>query len=154
MKINGKNIEAVADPGSYLAVRRTWQDGDTLAIGLPMGLWQEQLPGDASVTSVFYGPVLLAANLGAGPADGPMKVIHSGSTIPKDLPKADKLPEVKVPEGKDTVKPEDWVQVDSAADLRFKAAAATGSIDVTAMYKIRDERYSVYWQTTNPKEQS
>jgi len=154
VKINGKNIEAVADPGSYLAVRRTWQDGDTLAIGLPMGLWQEQLPGDASVTSVFYGPVLLAANLGAGPADGPMKVIHSGSTIPKDLPKADKLPEVKVPEGKDTVKPEDWVQVDSAADLRFKAAAATGSIDVTAMYKIRDERYSVYWQTTNPKEQS
>ena len=154
VKINGRNIEAVADPGSYLAVRRIWQDGDTLSVGLPMGLWQEALPGDASVTAVLYGPVLLAASLGAGPANGPTKVINSGSTIPKDLPKADKLPEVKAPEGKDTIKPEDWVQVDSAANLRFKATAATGTLDVTAMYKIRDERYSVYWQTTNPKEQS
>jgi hypothetical protein len=37
--------------------------------------------------SVLYGPLALAANLGAAPADGPLRVIHSGDTVPKNLPK-------------------------------------------------------------------
>ena len=154
VKINGRILESVADPGSYLAIRRVWQDGDTLALGLPMDLRQEPLPGDASVTAVLYGPLVLAAKLGAGPTEGPSKVIHSGDTVPKNLPPAEKLPEVKATAGKDIAKPDDWVQVESSVDLRFKASGANGSIDLTAMYKIRDERYSVYLQTSSQKEQS
>ena len=154
VKINGRSQEAVADPGSYLAIRRVWQDGDTLSVGLPMGLRQEPLPGDASVTAVLYGPLVLAARLGAGPADGPGKIIHSGETVPKNLPPAEKLPEVKALAGKDNVKPDDWIQVNSADELHFNAAGASGAYDLTAMYKIRDERYSVYWQTSNSKKLS
>src|SRR5271157_8952 len=154
VKINGRSLEAVADPGSYLAVRRVWQDGDTVTVGLPMGLRQEPLAGDASVTAALYGPLLLAARLGAGPADGPGKIIHSGATVPENLPPAEKLPEVKAPAGKDRVNADDWIQVNSAAELRFKATCASGAYDLAAMYRIRDERYSVYWQTSNPKEQS
>jgi hypothetical protein len=154
IKVNGRSLEAVADPGSYLAIRRIWQDGDTLTVALPMELRQEPLPGDASVTAVLYGPLVLATKLGAGPTDESSRVIHSGETVPKNLPPAEKLPEVKEAAGKDSVKTENWVQVQSSADLRFKASGASGALDLTAMYKIRDERYSVYLQTSSPKEQS
>ena len=154
VKINERSLEAVADPGSYLAIRRVWQDGDTLTVRLPMELRQESLPGDESVAAVLYGPLVLAAKLGAGPADGPGKIIHSGATVPQNLPPGEKLPEVKALAGRDSVKPDDWIQVNSAAELRFNAAGASGAYDLTAMYRIRDERYSVYWQTSNPKEQS
>jgi hypothetical protein len=119
-----------------------------------MELRQEPLPGDASVTAVLYGPLVLATKLGAGPTDESSRVIHSGETVPKNLPPAEKLPEVKEAAGKDSVKTENWVQVQSSADLRFKASGASGALDLTAMYKIRDERYSVYLQTSSPKEQS
>lgn len=154
VKINGRTLEAVADPGSYLAIRRVWQDGDTIAVSLPMELRPEPLPGDASVTAVLYGPLALAAKLGAGPTDQASRIVHGRPTSPPNLPPAGKLPEVGAAAGKDNVKPDEWVQVDSSSDLRFKASGATGSLDLTAMYKIRDERYSVYFQTSNSKEQS
>jgi DUF1680 family protein len=153
IKLNGRTLEAVADPGSYLAIRRKWQDGDTLSVVLPMELRQEPLPGDASVTAVLYGPLVLAAKLGAGPTDESNRIIHSGETVPKNLPPAEKLPEVKGASGKDSVKTENWVQIESSADLRFKASGANGVLDLTPMYKIRDERYSVYLQTSSPREQ-
>jgi hypothetical protein len=152
IKLNGRNLEAVADPGSYLAIRRIWQDGDTLTVSLPMELSQEPLHGDASATAVLYGPLVLAAKLGAAPTDEPSRIIHSGETVPKNLPPAEKLPVVKAEAGKDSAKIDNWVQVESAADLRFKASGASGALDLTAMYKIRDERYSVYLQTSTPKE--
>lgn len=154
IKLNGKSLESVGDPGSYVAVRRIWQDGDTLTVSLPMELRQEPLPGDASATAVLYGPLVLAAKLGAGPTDESSRIIHSGETVPKNLPPVEKLPEVKGAAGKDSDKTENWVQVESSADLRFKASGASGTLDLTAMYKIRDERYSVYLQTSSAKEPS
>ncbi len=148
VKVNGKSLESVADPGSYLAIRRVWQDGDVLTVGLPMALRQESLVGDTSVVAALYGPLVLAVKLGAGPTDEPNRVIHSGETVPKNLPPAEKLPELKAGTGKNSGKADDWLQVESSADLRFKASGATASLDLTAMYKIRDERYSVYMRAS------
>ena len=85
VKINGRPIEAMADPGSYLAIRRIWQDGDTITVSLPMELRQEPLPGDDSVTAALYGPLVLAADLGAGPPDGPRKVVHGRPQSPENF---------------------------------------------------------------------
>jgi DUF1680 family protein len=68
----------MADPGSYLTIRKTWQDGDTVNICLPMQLRQEALLGDDSVTAALYGPLVLAADLGTGLAGEPSKVILGG----------------------------------------------------------------------------
>jgi len=151
VKINNQALEAVADPGSYLAIRRIWQDGDTIGVSLPMELRQEALPGDDSVTAVLYGPLVLAADLGAGPPDGPMRVIHSGDTVPKNLPAADPLPKAAAGAGS---KADQWVQVESVPELRFKAAGEGAKYQLMPMYRIRDQRYAVYWQTGNPKKGS
>jgi hypothetical protein len=116
-----------------------------------MELRQEALPGDDSVTAVLYGPLVLAADLGAGPPDGPMRVIHSGDTVPKNLPAADPLPKAAAGAGS---KADQWVQVESVPELRFKAAGEGAKYQLMPMYRIRDQRYAVYWQTGNPKKGS
>ena len=149
VKINGRASEAVADSGSYLAIRRVWQDGDTINITLPMELRQEALPGDDSVTAVLYGPLVLAADLGPGPADGPSKVIHSGATAPDNLPSPDPLPKTFADPG---IGPDQWVQTESKAELRFKVAGEGAKYELMPMYQIRDQRYAVYCQIGNTKE--
>ena len=149
VKINGRASEAVADSGSYLAIRRVWQDGDTISITLPMELRQEALPGDDSVTAVLYGPLVLAADLGPGPADGPSKVIHSGATAPDNLPSPDPLPKTFADPG---IRPDQWVQTESKSELRFKVAGEGAKYELMPMYQIRDQRYAVYCQIGNTKE--
>jgi hypothetical protein len=151
VKVNGRPLEAVADPGSYLAIRRVWQDGDTISVSLPMQLRQEPLPGDDSVTAALYGPLVLAADLGAGPTDTPNRVIHSGDTVPKNLPAASPLPKAAaVPDAN----AKQWIQVESAPELRFTATGEGAKFPMMPMYRIADQRYSVYWQMQSPKKQS
>jgi hypothetical protein len=151
IKVNGRPLEAVADPGSYLAIRRVWQDGDTISVSLPMQLRQEPLPGDDSVTAALYGPLVLAADLGAGPTDTPNRVIHSGDTVPKNLPAASPLPKAAaVPDAN----AKQWIQVESAPELRFTATGEGAKFPMMPMYRIADQRYSVYWQMQSPKKQS
>ena len=145
VKVNGRPLEAEADPGSYLAIRRVWKDGDTISLSLPMQLRTEPLAGDDSVTAAMYGPLVLAADLGAGPLDGPGKIIPDGSTVPKGLAKPDALPKAAGA---------DWVTLESAGELRFKAAGESGKLDVLPMYKVKDQKYSVYWQLASGTEQS
>ena len=151
VKINGHPLEAVGDPVSYLAIRRVWQNGDTVSIKLPMALRQESLPGDDSVNAVLYGPVVLAANLGTGPEDGPNRVIHSGNTFPEHLPVPDPLPKAAAGSGMGS---ESWVQPESTSEPRFTAAGEKANYAMMPLNQIRDQRYSVYWQMQATKRQS
>ena len=97
-----------------------------------MTLRTEGLLGDGTMRAAMYGPLALAANVGAGPVDGPMK-FGGYDTAPKALPPAEAAPEA----------PADGVEVVSAKELRFKA----GTLEVMPMYRIADEKYAVYWKT-------
>jgi hypothetical protein len=143
VRVNGKPLEAVADPGSYLAIRRVWQNGDTIQLSLPMELRQETLAGEDSVAAALYGPLVLAADLGAGPTDEANRVIHSGDTAPGKLAEPGSLPKAAARAG---AQAEQWVEIASAAELRFRAAGQGAHFDLMPMYRIGDQRYSVYWQ--------
>jgi DUF1680 family protein len=151
VKINGRPLDAIADPGSYLAIRRIWQDGDTISMSLPMQLHQESLLGDDSVAAALYGPLVLAADLGAGPSDEPSRIIHSGDTSPKNQPVASPLPKIAAKPDANT---KQWIQVESPSELRFAAAGDNTKYKLMPMYQISDQRYSVYWQLQSQKKQS
>ncbi len=144
VKINGDPLVAIADPGSYLALRKVWQQGDTITLTLPMGLRQEALPGDDSVIAPLYGPLVLATDLGAGPPDGPMRVVHGRRTAPEHLPPPEPLLEVAA--ARDTNVPQ-WLQVES--ELRFTAAGEKARYHLAPLYSIAGQRYSVYWKVQN-----
>jgi hypothetical protein len=147
VKINGHLLEAMADPRSYLALRKTWQDGDTITVSLPMELRQETLPGDDSVAAALYGPLVLAADLGTPPPDESNRVIHGRDTVPKSLPPASSLPKVAATPDAGT---NQWIQVDSPSELRFTAAGENAKSHLMPMYEISNQRYSVYWQAESP----
>jgi hypothetical protein len=48
----------------------------------------------------------------------------------------------------------DWVRTESGGELRFKAGTDSGSLDVSPMYAVKDQRYAVYWQMAGGKKQS
>ena len=71
--------------------------------------------------------------------------------LAKNLPAASPLPKAAAGSDAET---KQWVQVESAPELRFTAAGDGAKYQLMPMYRIRDQRYSVYWQTGNPKAQS
>jgi DUF1680 family protein len=140
VRVNGRDLEAFAEAGSYLSLTREWQDGDKVEISLPMQLRTEQLAGDTALHAALYGPLLLAAKLGAGPKDGLLK-IGGYDTGPKaaDLPAPAPAPA--------PTEATEWIDVTSPKDLDFSSKTSDGPLAVTPMYRITDEKYAVYWQT-------
>ena len=61
VKINGKVKKTKAQPGSYLTISRKWKDGDTVELQMPFKFYLEPVMDQQNIASLFYGPVLLAA---------------------------------------------------------------------------------------------
>jgi len=59
--INGKKVNVKAVPGSYLTLNRTWKDGDIVELRMPFKFYLEPVMDQQNIASLFYGPVLLAA---------------------------------------------------------------------------------------------
>ncbi|MCC7492454.1 MAG: glycoside hydrolase family 127 protein [Fimbriimonadaceae bacterium] len=64
VQVNGEPVALSGLPGSYVAVRRTWRDGDRVTLELPLALRCEAMPDNADRLAVLYGPLVLAADLG------------------------------------------------------------------------------------------
>jgi DUF1680 family protein len=61
VKINGKSEKIKAQPGSYLTLNRKWKDGDVIELRMPFQFHLEPVMDQQNITSLFYGPILLAA---------------------------------------------------------------------------------------------
>jgi len=61
VKINGKDEAVKAEPGSYLTISRKWKDGDKVELRMPFHFYLEPVMDQQNIASLFYGPVLLAA---------------------------------------------------------------------------------------------
>jgi hypothetical protein len=138
VRINGRELEAFAQPGSYLSLTREWRDGDKIELSLPMQLRSEPLLGDSTMRVALYGPLVLAADLGAGPKDGPLK-IGGYDSCPRDK-------ELGPPAAAPVAPDADWIEVVSAKDLAFKPVVKDAP-PVKPLYRVTDEKYAVYWNT-------
>ena len=61
VRINGEAQDLASTPGSYLELGREWRDGDRVELRLPMSFHLRPLMDQPNIASIFYGPVLLAA---------------------------------------------------------------------------------------------
>jgi hypothetical protein len=66
--VNGKPVTATPEAG-YAIVTRRWKAGDTLALQLPVALRTESTTDDPDTIAILRGPLVLAADLGAGASD-------------------------------------------------------------------------------------
>ena len=61
VKINGKDVKVNAVPGSYLTLNNKWKNGDTIELRMPFQFHLDPVMDQQNVASLFYGPILLAA---------------------------------------------------------------------------------------------
>ncbi|EJL59944.1 beta-L-arabinofuranosidase domain-containing protein [Flavobacterium sp. CF136] len=61
VKINGKSEKVKAQPGSYLTLNKKWKDGDVIELRMPFQFHLEPVMDQQNIASLFYGPILLAA---------------------------------------------------------------------------------------------
>lgn len=61
VKINGKVEKVKATPGTYLTLNKKWKDGDVIELKMPFEFHLDPVMDQQNIASLFYGPILLAA---------------------------------------------------------------------------------------------
>jgi DUF1680 family protein len=131
--INGEARKVKGTPGSFLAIGRTWQDGDEVAVRFPFTLRLETMPDDEDRIAVFYGPLVLAGDL------GPVEDEHA-----KDR----QYVPVLMSEERS---PEAWLEPVASQVNTFRTVDVGNPRDIVLkpFYQTHDRRYSVYFDLFN-----
>lgn len=133
VQVNGKTQKITETPGSFIAIRRYWEDGDKVTLKMPFTLRLETMPDDTDRVAVMYGPLVLAGDL--GPADDPNA--HTPDYVPYFFT-----------ENRD---PNAWIKPVAGEVNTFKTEGVGKPRDVVLkpFYRTHERRYSVYWDLFN-----
>ncbi len=149
VRLNGHIVEAAADGAGYLAIDRTWADGDRLEIDLPMHVWAWPMPDDPSLLAIMYGPLVLAGKLGGeGLSDDVVYTEKNWFPFPEE--KVARAPDI-VTEQRD---PAAWVRPVAGERLTFRTEGVGRPADVTLVpyHRLWGERYAIYWRVVSEPE--
>jgi DUF1680 family protein len=132
-------IEKALSRSQCVPITRIWRSGDVVHLTLPASLRLERAKDDASLVSIFHGPVLLAGELGS--EDMPTDFADKDANL--------KVAPVDVPDIVNAAAdPADWLEAMPGASLAFKAhdAGAVNGIVFRPVYDIQHQRFSIYWR--------
>ena len=151
LAINGRGEVSANQPGNYLSVRRQWKTGDVVEMRIPLTLRVRQSMDDPGTVSLFFGPVILAGELGrdrmpASDIAGKDAFIHSPAwNVPvfvADEP--DKLISS--------------LKSDSVFPLVFQALMRNLDnekeilVRLAPLYRVHHQRFAVYWKMLSPEQ--
>ncbi len=136
VRVNGSEVPAAPRPSSYAAIRRAWQDGDRVEVRLPMALRTESMPDNPRRIALFFGPTLLAADL--GPLDDP------AATQAFYVP-------VLATDSKPVAA---WAKPVSLAAQTFRTEGVgrPRDVELVPFHRLHDRRYTVYLDLLNRDE--
>ena len=135
VRVNGEPIANAAPASRYLEITRRWQTGDRVEVAFPMSLRTEPMPDNPARLAVFYGPTLLAANL--GPVDDPAAA------------QSDYVP-VLVTANRPVT---DWVKPVTLESRVFRTVGVgrPREVELVPFHHLHDRRYTVYFDTFTPE---
>ncbi len=137
VSINGKKEDVKAPPSSYLALDRTWNDGDKIHVSMPMCLHIAPLPDDPTLQAAMYGPLVLAGRLGT------KGLTHELAYGPLGPDEARAIPVLAIAGSGDSP---DWLEPVKGQTLEFRTVGQATGIELIPFYQLFDERYTVYWK--------
>ncbi len=130
VSVDGKDLGLAGKPTSYLAVRRTWCDGDKVRLSLPMKLHAQPMPDDPSLQAVMFGPIVLAG------------IMDKTTPIVKDL-NTGFLSEA-------SADPAQWLKPVPGKPLTFQTVGQPRPLSFIPLYDVIDQRFGVYWKIVKP----
>jgi DUF1680 family protein len=135
---------------SYLPIARRWQNGDVVELSLPLGLRVRRSMDDPTTVSLFYGPVILAGELGRDQM--PASDIAGKDAFVKALAWPVPVFISATPE-----KPSLPVQPLPDAPLRFEARMTNPvnqqevRVRLAPLHSVHHQRFAVYWKVVAPE---
>lgn len=126
VKVNGKKVAVRTKPSSYISLKRTWKEGDIIEMEMPMRLHTEFMPDNPSKGAILYGPIVLAAELGADDIDDTFGV-------PVFVNPDKKL--------------EKWIKPVEGKQMTFRTIGVGRPEEalLSPLYKIYNQRYAAYF---------
>jgi len=143
--VNGETQETISIPGSYLSLARSWKNGDTIRIEMPLSLHLWRMPDDPHMAAILFGPVVLAGELPTEDlADnkiyGPYHADGKPSSAPDLVPSDENL--------------DIWIKPVAGRPVVFQTVGAGRPDEVTLVpfYELFGKRYALYWNLYTEKE--
>ena len=146
-QLNGQPLTVDAPPGGFAEIRRAWRAGDRLLVTIPMGLRTEALAGWPDKVAIFYGPLVLAGDLGPVPESATYP--YSGEQTANDH-----APTVAVP----VLVSDDVPSVCRALravpgeplTFRTEGIGPPGEVTLRPFKDLSHDYYNVYWDVLTP----
>lgn len=147
IEVNGKPVDVNAIPGSYVTIKRKWNDGDRVDVKLPMHLTSESLPDGSNYKALKYGPIVLAAKVGKDSLQGLFADASRGGHIAA----GELIPQSEMPYflSDRTENTETMVKKVPGKSLTFSATEVLypsefKDLEFIPFYKLHDSRYVIY----------
>lgn len=147
VEINGNKQTVSASPGGYIKLERTWAANDIISVTFPLDLWYEALPDDQNLVSIFYGPVLLAGELGKRGLPFSLRVNANHEYCEDEDP-------IVIPFIDKTATPGELLEKVSDKPLKFTFKQGVGypaGTSIIPLYDLHDQRQTVYFEKTDIK---
>jgi DUF1680 family protein len=139
LKVNGKAVQSLPGPGSYVVLKRTWKSGDTVTLTLPKTLRAEPLPDNPRRVALMWGPLVLAGDLGP---ERPRRGGRPGQAEAAPVFVAAERPVA------------DWLKpvADQPGSFRSDGVGRDRDVDFVPFYRLHRRTYAVYWDLSTPQE--
>jgi DUF1680 family protein len=154
LSVNGQSYPVNASAGDYVAIERTWDKSSEIQLTLPMKVRAEPMPDDPNKVAFFYGPVLLAGELGT-------EGIEDTDPHAKEHGQFDYIPSPAYPAivtddrtSCDYIQPagEPGTFVIRQPVLKVPGSDEAKDVTLLPFYKVHYQRYIVYWDVLGPED--
>jgi DUF1680 family protein len=140
-EVNGKKLELAQDEAGYAGIDREWRNGDAVSITVPMSIRTENLPGVSNTIAFFYGPILLAGEMGTNDLPGHLQEVPNQQDLVWVPAPAAPVLVGELKTIAQSLKPV------SGKPLTFTTGKAgrPEAVTLTPYYRVHHERYNIHW---------
>jgi len=131
VQVNGQKVEA-GEPGSYVAIKREWKEGDQIEIKMPFELREEGFADHPERVAVLDGPLVLGAHI----------------DMNKPLPGIVGRPQTWLKE----LEPVPFEMATFAAPSHVPGEQKIEVLTLEPFYKVYKGKYEVYWDQFTPEQ--
>ena len=149
VKVNGKPVDIISGPSSYVAIDRQWKKGDVIEVTFPMHNSIKYLPNVPQYIALMHGPILLGAKTGTEDLahliadDSRFGQYASGKKLPID--QAPILVSDKIDDIVEQMKEIEGKPLHFMLETKVVNRQSSMVNVLQPFFEIHDSRYMIYW---------
>jgi DUF1680 family protein len=149
VSVNGKPVDIISGPSSYVTINRKWKKGDVVEVTFPMHNSIKYLPNVPQYIALMHGPILLRAKTGTEDLahlvadDSRFGQYASGKKLPID--QAPILVNGNIDDIAGQIKEIEGKPLHFMLETKVVNAPANKAYELQPFFEIHDSRYMIYW---------